>query len=141
VIVADASAIIQACLSEVDVGELRSFRLAAPPLLWSEVTSAMHELRWRGQISAQLAQAALAKFSKLPVRARRPAGLYEEAWRLADRLGWAKTYHAEYVALAHLARCQLLTIDARMAATVGSLVEVVSPNDLSGYSQPFRARP
>ena len=132
-IVADASAIIQACLSEVDVEGLRRFDLVAPPLLWSEVTSAIHELKWRREISAELAGASLAKFSKVSVRARRPAGLYEEAWRLADRIGWPKTYDAEYVALARLARCQLLTIDARMATTAGSLVEVIGPNDLSGY--------
>ena len=133
-IVADASAIIQACLSEVDVEGLRSFDLVAPPLLWSEVTSAIHELQWRREISAELAGASLAKFNKVSVRPRRPAGLYEEAWRLADRIGWAKTYDAEYVALARLAQCPLLTIDARMATTVGSLVEVIGPKDLRGYS-------
>jgi len=130
VIVADASAIIQACLSEVDVDELRSFDLVAPPLLWSEVTSAIHELRWRREISGELAAASVAKFNYLPVRLRRPAALYEEAWRLADRLGWAKTYDAEYVALARLSRCQLLTIDARMVTAVGSLVEIIGPSDL-----------
>jgi len=134
VIVADASAIIQACLSEVDVEGLRGLDLVAPPLLWSEVTSAIHELRWRRTISAELAVASVAKFWRVPVRARRPAGLYEEAWRLADRIGWAKTYDAEYVALARLSRCHLLTIDARMATTVGSLVEVIGPQDLDGYN-------
>jgi hypothetical protein len=28
-----------------------------------------------------------------------PKGLSDEAWRIADRLGWAKTYDAEYLAL------------------------------------------
>lgn len=133
-IVADASAIIQACLSEVDVEALRTFDLAAPPLLWSEVTSAIHELRWRRAISAELAESAVTKLWAVPVRARRPAGLYEEAWRLANRIGWAKTYDAEYVALALLSRCQLLTVDARIGITVGSLVEVIGPNDLSGFN-------
>jgi predicted nucleic acid-binding protein len=121
VIVANASAIVQACLSEADVAALRSFRLVAPALLWSEVALAVHELQWRRQISAELARASLGKLSTMPIRARRPIGLYEEAWRVADRMGWAKTYDGEYVALGRLARCQLLTIDARMATTVGSL--------------------
>jgi len=77
---------------------------------------------------------AVTKLWAVPVRARRPAGLYEEAWRLANRIGWAKTYDAEYVALALLSRCQLLTVDARMGITVGSLVEVIGPNDLSGFN-------
>ena len=130
---ADASAIIQACLSEADVRPLQSLDLIGPPLLWSEATSVIHELRWRGQISTELAATATKKLSILPIRARRPASLYEEAVRIADRFGWAKTYDAEYVALARLSRCRLLTIDARMAAAVASLVEVMGPSDVARW--------
>ena len=126
-VVADASAIIQACLSDADLGHLGAHDLVAPPLLWSEATSAIHELKWRGEISAELASKAVERLSRAPVRARRPAELHAEAWRLADRLGWAKTYDAEYVALALGSRCRLLTTDARLAAAAGSLVEVVGP--------------
>ena len=38
-IVADASAIIQACLSEIDLETLALHEMIAPPLLWSEATS------------------------------------------------------------------------------------------------------
>ena len=131
-IVADASAVIQASLSEADLESLGRYDLVAPPLLWSEATSAIHELRWRRQISADLASVALARFSQFPITSRRPAALYREAWRIADRLGWAKTYDAEYVALARLARCRLVTVDARLAASASSLVQVVSPGDLGG---------
>ena len=30
-----------------------------------------------------------------------------EAWRIADELGWARTYGAEYVALGSLLGCRL----------------------------------
>lgn len=49
---------------------------------------------------------------------------------MALSLGWAKTYDAEYVALARLSHEPLLTIDARLARRVGDLVEVRTPADL-----------
>ena len=129
-IVADASAVIQACLSEADLEELRAHDLVAPPLLWSEATSAIHELKWRREISTELASRAVQRLRQAPVQARRWTDLHAEACRIADRLGWAKTYDAEYVALARHSRCRLLTTDARLAAVAGSLVEVIGPADL-----------
>ena len=42
----------------------------------------------------------------------------ERAWEIADQLGWAKTYDAEYLALAMILDCQIATLDrgTRMAA-------------------------
>lgn len=91
----------------------------------------IHELRRRGQISTELAATATKKLSALPIRARRPASLYQEALRIADRFGWAKTYDAEYVALARLSRCRLLTVDGRMAAAIASFVTVIGPSDIA----------
>jgi predicted nucleic acid-binding protein len=45
-----------------------------------------------------------------------PGELAGEAWRIADELGWAKTYDANYVALARLLGCKLVTLDARSGA-------------------------
>lgn len=36
------------------------------------------------------------------------------AWRLADRFDWAKTYDAEYLALASLLEAKLVTFDKRL---------------------------
>ena len=130
-IVADASAIVQACLSKVDLEGLGQLELVAPPLLWSEVTSALHELRWRREISAALADRGVERFRELRVGWRRPARLYEEAWRLANQFGWAKTYDAEYVALALLLRCRLLTIDSKLLAVASRVAEVIGPAELT----------
>jgi predicted nucleic acid-binding protein len=130
VIVIDASALVQACLSEVDLARLASFEMIAPPLLWSEATSAIHELKWRRQISARLAGAAFDKLKSAPVRSRRPADLQAGAWRLAERFGWAKTYDAEYIALALASKCRLLTTDAKLAAIAIQVVDVIGPEDL-----------
>lgn len=126
-LVTDASAIVQACLSEVDLKQLASRELIAPPLLWSEATSVIHELKWRRQISASLAAAAFEKLREAPIRLRRNRDLQAEAWLLAERFGWAKTYDAEYIALARLLKCRLLTVDAKLAAIASQVVEVVGP--------------
>jgi predicted nucleic acid-binding protein len=56
--------------------------------------------------------------------------LRDEAWRLADVLGWAKTYDAEYVAMARLLGCRLVTLDARLRRGADRLGFVVSVEEL-----------
>ncbi len=121
---------ITACLSEVGLKALGREELVAPHLMWSEASSVLHELRWRREISAELATIGLARLAAADVKARRPKGLIEEAWRVADRLGWAKTYDAEYLALARLLKCRLLTTDAKLKAAGSGLVNVIGPTDL-----------
>ena len=65
-----------------------------------------------------------------PIQVRQPARLHNAAWDVADRLGWAKTYDAEYVALARLLGCPLLTIDARLARVASREVAIMDPADL-----------
>lgn len=49
---------------------------------------------------------------------------------MADVLGWAKTYDAEYVALAALLKCRLVTLDARLRRGANWLGLVVGPAEL-----------
>jgi predicted nucleic acid-binding protein len=53
-----------------------------------------------------------------------------EAWRVADELGWAKTYDAEYIALAQLLRCRLVTRDERLRRGTERLGMVVLMSEL-----------
>ena len=87
----------------------------------------LHELRFRKEISAQLAVIALERLNQADVSPRRPKGLVDEAWRIADRLGWAKTYDAEYLALARLLRCRLMTTDAKLRSAGSRVVTVIGP--------------
>ena len=56
--------------------------------------------------------------------------LHERAWTIADELGWAKTYDAEYVALAEILDIPLLTLDGRLARGVEHRIRIVGPADL-----------
>jgi hypothetical protein len=75
-------------------------------------------------------QITLDRLAAADVSPRRPKGLIEEAWRIADRLGWAKTYDAEYLALAQLLKCRLLTTDAKLKAAGSGQADVIGPADL-----------
>ena len=129
-LVIDASVAVQASLPSAGFALLDQVQLVAPALLWSEVPSVLHEMAWRGTVSTALGRDALDRFLAAPIAARRHARLLPEAWRIADELGWAKTYDAEYVALARLLGSRLLTLDARLRRTASRLVEVLGPTEL-----------
>lgn len=107
--------------------------LVAPPLLWSEVPSVLHELAFRGEISSTLGDRALRRFlnAEVPITEQRPEGLSIRAWRLASDLGRAKTYDAEYLALAGLLGCRLVTLDMRLRRGGDRLGFVLTPSELA----------
>lgn len=126
-LVVDASVAVAASYAPHGFEEFGDERLVAPALMWSEARSALHELLWRREISAEDAQAARTRLERCPVEQRRHRLLGERAWQIAELLGWAKTYDAEYVALAELLGCRLVTIDARLRRSTERLGIVVSP--------------
>ena len=104
--------------------------LVAPHLMWSEASSVLHELKWRREISEELAAIALQRLASADISARRPKALTAEAWSIADRLGWTKTYDAEYLALARLLRCPLLTTDAKLKSAGIRVAQVIGATEL-----------
>lgn len=126
----DASTAVDLCLSPDGFDTLSGEDLLAPPLILSESLSALHEMRWRDEIPDDMATLGLARRREMPVRIERPADLDDEAWRIADDFGWAKTYDAEYVALAKLNNCRLVTIDGRLRRGADRFGFVVTPAEL-----------
>lgn len=129
-LVVDASIVVQACLAADAFAPLERHELVGPPLVLSEALSVLHESAWRGDISPALAAVARDRLRDAPVKILSPDGLAAEAWQIADALGWAKTYDAEYIALARLLACPFVTIDARLARGAGHLVKAIAPADL-----------
>lgn len=104
--------------------------LVAPSLLWSEVRSVLHEALWRGDVSEDLARRSLDSLGASGIRERGHRRLGETAWRIANDLGHAKTYDAEYLALAELLGCRFVTLDARLRRSAGRLGYVIGPDEL-----------
>lgn len=122
--VVDANVIIQLGLAGGDLGPLRGHTLAAPPILASEYTSGVSEMTYRGEIPLDAAQRVVDGLATIPIHYEVPEGLYRHAWELARQLGWAKTYDAEYVALAVLSSTPLVTLDARLRRGAAAVVEM-----------------
>jgi len=129
-LVLDASAVLQLASSPQGFAHLGDHDLVAPPLMWSGAIAVLHESQWRGDISASLALETRARILTAPVRAHIGMQPLVDAWQIADQLGWAKTYDAEYVALARRLGCRLLTLDNRLRRGVDRLVESIGPSEL-----------
>lgn len=96
--------------------------LLAPTLLRSQTLSALHEAVHRGDLAPDEAREHLARIGRLRIRLLGDAVLRHRAWDLAERLGWAETYDAEYVALTQLQADALVTLDAELARRIEGIV-------------------
>jgi predicted nucleic acid-binding protein len=129
VLVIDANVAIAACAKPSGFEELPE-DLIGPPLLWSETRSTLHLQAAKGEIAAERAEHLHRRLGEAPVKRLDPPNLGEETWRIADDLGWGRTYDAEYVALAKLLDCQLVTLDTRLRRGADRLGFVVTPVEL-----------
>ena len=126
----DASTVVRGSQSQTGFAPLAEHRMIAPPLLWPEASSALRELAWRGTISQRFAAESFDRLLAAPVTPHEPEGLRRDAWWVAEALGWWKTYDAEYVALARLLDCPLLTLDSRLRRGAACVVQVLGPTEL-----------
>lgn len=129
-LVLDANVVLPACSSDEGFARFSRDPLAAPPLMWSEVMAALHLGLTRGIIDRESAELSLHRLEGSPISTRSPRALGREAWRIADELGMGRTYHAEYLALASLLGCRLVTLDGRLRRGAARLGFVVGPEEL-----------
>jgi predicted nucleic acid-binding protein len=126
--VVDTSAVLHLASAEIEVPD--EHQLLAPTLLRSQTLSALHEAVQRGEIQADVARERLTRIRQLRIRLLGDAVLQRRAWELADRLGWASTYNAEYVALTQLQADALITLDAELARSVEGIVATAPIDEL-----------
>jgi predicted nucleic acid-binding protein len=118
--VVDCGVVLQLASEEYEVpGE---HELLAPTLLRSQTLSALHEAVHRADMSADEAEELLARIQDIKIRLLGDAVLRRNAWKVADELGWAETYDAEYVALTKLQADAFVTLDQDLARSVERIV-------------------
>ena len=96
--------------------------LLAPTLLRSQTLSALHEAVHRGELPPGVGRDQLARIRVMPIRLLGDAVLRRRAWDLAEELGWAETYDAEYIALTQLQADAFVTLDTELARQVEGIV-------------------
>jgi predicted nucleic acid-binding protein len=118
--VIDSGATLQLASAAVEMSSAKE--LYAPTLWRSEILSALYEVVRRGELSEDDARARLAYVNALKIRLLGDSLLRRRAWEIARQLDLATTYQAEYVALAQLQKCTLVSTDASFLKRVGDLV-------------------
>lgn len=128
-LIIDANVAVAACGGE-DGFKAFDDELASVPLMWSEVRASLHLKLHKEEIDRQDAEIIHGRLESCPVKRMDPSELGAEAWRIADEFGWGRTYDAEYVALAKLLDCRLVTLDTRLRRGADRLGFVITPAEL-----------
>ena len=122
--VVDAGVVLALASSQTEISD--EHELLAPTLLRSQTLSALHESVQRGELEADAAREQLERIGRMRIRLLGDAVLRRRAWELADQLGWAETYDAEYIALTQLQADAFVTLDPKLARSVEGVVETAS---------------
>lgn len=122
--VVDAGAVIHLATEELEVSGRHE--LLAPTLLRSQTLSVLHDAVHRGELPSDVALDRLERIWRIRIRLLGDAVLRRRAWEVAELMGWADTYDAEYVALTELQADAFVTLDADLARSVKGVVATAS---------------
>ncbi|MCW3066672.1 MAG: PilT protein domain protein [Solirubrobacterales bacterium] len=124
--VLDASVVVE-YIGGGEHAEAARSRIIAGPALWAphlvdaEVGHVLRRAVLTGELTAALAEDALADLAALPIQRVGHLGLLDRAWALRGSLSF---YDGLYVALAERVDLPLLTLDARLAAAPGIRAQI-----------------
>jgi predicted nucleic acid-binding protein len=118
--VIDCGVALQLASEEIEVPTEHT--LLAPTLLRSQTLSALHEAVRAGELPRDVALDRLRRVGSIRIRLLGDAMLRRRAWELAEQLGWAETYDAEYLALTQLQADAFVTLDKELARRVEGIV-------------------
>jgi predicted nucleic acid-binding protein len=122
--VVDCNLVLRLAADEIEVAP--QHELLAPTLLRSQTLSALHEAVHTGKLKPDVARERLQRVGRMAIRLLGDAVLRRRAWEIADELGWADTYTAEYIALTQLQGDAFVTLDAKLARRVKGIVETAT---------------
>ena len=128
--VIDCDTLLQLASGEIEVAA--GHRLFAPTLVRSQALAALYDAAHKGEISTAegLERVSRLNSASLKVRFLGDRALQQQAWKIADQLGWKTTYDAEYVALTTLQADALVTSNPKLAGAVAGLVKTVTVDAL-----------
>jgi len=118
--VVDCGVVLRLASEEIEVA--KEHELLSPTLLRSQTLSALHEAVHSGELEPDVARERLKRVNAMPIRLLGDAVLRRRAWDVAERLGWAETYAAEYIALTQLQADAFVTLDVKLAQRVAGVV-------------------
>ncbi|MEW6448013.1 MAG: type II toxin-antitoxin system VapC family toxin [Bacillota bacterium] len=90
------------------------FLVAAPCLIFIEVTNALYKRVRRGELTLSDAVILLEHLASLGIAIQDTASLHARTLELADRFGLPSTYDAYYLSLAETLQCEFWTADQRL---------------------------
>lgn len=127
--VVDSGVVLELSKGEIEVSP--EHKLVAPTLVRSQVLSALYEAVRAGKLPREIARERLARINGMPIRLLGDAVLRRRAWEVAEELGWADTYTAEYVALTQLQADAFVTLDRKLAKQLDGVVATATIDALS----------
>lgn len=98
--------------------------LVAPTLLRSQTLSTLHRAAQNGELTKDESGRLLTRIRTMRIRLLGDRVLQSVAWKIADQLGWAETFDAEYIAVTTLQADAFITLDEALAASARAFVEV-----------------
>ena len=127
--VVDCETLLRIAAWEIEVAA--EHQLVAPTLVRSQALCSLYEAARRGEISRSEGLERVRRINSLKVRFLGDKVLQQQAWKVAEELGWETTFAAEYVALTRLQADAFVTADRELAQSVSGLVETATPEALA----------